>query len=211
MDTQHNELHDNRECKIHGAFTKFDDSKQENVCANCGQVIQPSTSPTPVSRTAEEILKSKLDPKIIILNNPDYTFNKVIDAMEEYKNQFVGTQPEEREERVRIAGEWIICAANWYNDGEKHEHQPKNITEGFITCGRRHHNCIGTFAQIVGFPYTEIGHKIHETEQHGFLTNTNRFVSRKEAFQIARLANQIHGPNKGQQENSIGLTSEDLY
>jgi len=38
-------------------------------------------------KTAEEILKSKLDLKIIILNNPDYTFNKVIEAMEEYANQ----------------------------------------------------------------------------------------------------------------------------
>ena len=55
------------------------------------------------------------------------------------------------------------------------------------------------------------GHEIHETEIQGFLTNTNRFVSRKEAFEIARDANQIQGPNKGQQENSIGLTSEDLY
>lgn len=33
--------------------------------------------------SAEDILKSKLDPKIAILNNPDYTFNKVIEAMEE--------------------------------------------------------------------------------------------------------------------------------
>lgn len=39
-------------------------------------------------KTAEEILKSKLDPKIAVVNNPDYTFNKVIEAMEEYANQF---------------------------------------------------------------------------------------------------------------------------
>lgn len=38
-------------------------------------------------KTAEEILKSKLDPKIVVVNNPDYTFNKVIEAMEEYANQ----------------------------------------------------------------------------------------------------------------------------
>lgn len=35
-------------------------------------------------KTSEEVLKSKLDPKIAIVNNPDYTFNKVIEAMEEY-------------------------------------------------------------------------------------------------------------------------------
>ena len=107
--------------------------------------------------------------------------------------------------------EFILCAANYYQDGLIHVHQPKNISNGFITCGRRHHNCIGTFALIVGFPYTEEGHKIHNTEVQGFLTNTNLFVDRKEAFKIARDANQIQGPNKGQQENFIGLTSEDLY
>lgn len=107
--------------------------------------------------------------------------------------------------------EFIICAANHYDDGEIHLYQPNNINSGFVTCGRRHHNCIGTFAQIVGFPYSESAYAIRKTEIQGFLTNTNRFVSRKEAFQIARLANQINSPNKGEQENSIGLTSEDLY
>jgi hypothetical protein len=32
-------------------------------------------------RTKEEILKSILDYKIAIVNNPDYTFNKVLEAM----------------------------------------------------------------------------------------------------------------------------------
>lgn len=128
-------------------------------------------------------------------------FNR-IEWLDEYASQPKG---------AGVPKEFIICAANWYNDKKKHERQPKNIIEGFTVCGRRHHNCIGTFAQIVGFPYTQAGHEIHETEIQGFLTNTNRFVSRKEAFEIARDANQIQGPNKGQQENSIGLTSEDLY
>lgn len=39
-------------------------------------------------KTAEEILKSKLNPSVAILNNPDYTFNKVIEAIEEYADQF---------------------------------------------------------------------------------------------------------------------------
>ena len=39
------------------------------------------------TKTAEEVLKSKLDMKIAIVNNPDYTFNKVIEAMEEYAEQ----------------------------------------------------------------------------------------------------------------------------
>lgn len=107
--------------------------------------------------------------------------------------------------------EYILCAANSYRDGKKHEHQPKNIIDGFVVCGRRHHNCINTFAQIVGFPYTPLGARIRGTEVQGFLTNTDRFVTRKEAYKIAFEANQIIGPNKGCSENSIGLTSEDLY
>lgn len=107
--------------------------------------------------------------------------------------------------------ERIICAANYYNDEKHHEHQPINITTGFITCGRRHHNCINTFAQIVGFPYTIEAQRIHNTEEQGFLTTKNRWVDRKEAYRIAYIADQIHGPNKGQKENEIGLTSEDLY
>lgn len=107
--------------------------------------------------------------------------------------------------------EWIICAANHYDDDTVHNHQPINVKKGFVTTGRRHHNCIGTFAQIAGFPYSEYWQDIHNTEEQGFLTNLNRFVDRKEAFEIASVAGQIIGPNKGQSENSIGLTSEDLY
>lgn len=107
--------------------------------------------------------------------------------------------------------EFIICAANYYNDGEKYVHRPINIEYGYIICGRRHHNCIVTLTQIVGFPYNERALEIKQTEVQGFLTNTNRFVDRKEAYKIAFDANQIIGPNKGIPENDIGLTSEDLY
>lgn len=106
---------------------------------------------------------------------------------------------------------FIICAANYYDDGKKYTHEPKNINSGFVVYGRRHHNCISTFARIVGFPYSPEAQKLSNNEVQGFLTSDNMFVDRKEAFQIARNADQIHGPNKGQQENSIGLTSEDLY
>lgn len=107
--------------------------------------------------------------------------------------------------------EFIICAANYYNDDISHQFKPDNIDLGFVICGRRHHNCIATFAMIVGFPYDEKAHKLRQTEIQGFMTNTNRFVNRKEAYKIAFEADQIIGPNKGYPENSIGLTSEDLY
>lgn len=105
--------------------------------------------------------------------------------------------------------EYILCAANYYNDGIEHYHQPKNIEIGFVVCGRRHHNCIGTFAQIVGFPYDENGIKIMNTEEQGFLTNTNRFVSRLEALEIAKKANQLLSDEPVNEH--IGLYSENLY
>lgn len=105
--------------------------------------------------------------------------------------------------------EKILCAANYYNDGIEHKHSPFNISIGFITCGRRHHNCISTFAQIVGFPYSAEAQKLHSTEVQGFLTDMNRFVDRKEALIIAENANQIFHNIKLDKE--IGLTSEDLY
>jgi len=104
--------------------------------------------------------------------------------------------------------EFILCAANHYNDGNPQIHGPKNISHGFVVCGRRHHNCISTFAQIVGFPYTKKARKIQQTERQGFLTNTDRFVERLEALDIARNANQII---TGEGNSSLGLFSEDLY
>lgn len=125
--------------------------------------------------------------------------------MEKYAICSFASEPEKEPK------EYIICSANWYDDGKEYTFSPKNVDSGFVICGRRHHNCISTFTQIVGFPYTEEGHKIHNTEKQGFLTNTNRWVDRKEGYKIAFAADQIKGPNKGHSENSIGLTSEDLY
>jgi len=105
--------------------------------------------------------------------------------------------------------EYILCAANYYNDGKKHTFSPRNIETGFVVCGRRHHNCIQTFAQIVGFPYDEKGLELMRTEEQGFLTNLDRYVDRLEALEIARNANQLldgEGVNE-----KIGLFSENLY
>jgi len=100
--------------------------------------------------------------------------------------------------------EYILCAANHYDDGEKTVHGPKNIETGFVICGRRHHNCISIFAKMVGFPYDEKGIALMRTERQGFLTNEDRFVEREEAAQIAFEAGQI-------KQHKIVLYSEDLY
>ena len=100
--------------------------------------------------------------------------------------------------------EYILCAANHYDDGEKQIHGPNNIESGFIICGRRHHNCISIFSKMFGFPYDDKTSKLKKTERQGFLTNTDRFVEREEAAQIAFEAGQI-------KQHKIVLYSEDLY
>jgi len=104
--------------------------------------------------------------------------------------------------------EYILCAANYYNDGNKNVHTCRNIKEGFVICGRRHHNCIAIFALMRGFPYSEESHKLMATEIQGFITNTDRFVDRLEALEIARAANQLI---TGEGNSRLGLFSEDLY
>lgn len=104
--------------------------------------------------------------------------------------------------------EYILCAANHYDDGIEHHGMPKNIKTGFVICGRRHHNCIAMFALMVGFPYDENGLKLMNTEEQGFLTNTDRFVDRKEALEIAEAANQLLPDER---ISGVGLLSENLY
>jgi hypothetical protein len=103
--------------------------------------------------------------------------------------------------------EQIICAANHYDDKLKHVHCPKNIKTGFVICGHRHHNCINIFSLIQKDIDRKETVKLMNTCIQGFLTNTNRFVNRKEAMKIVlenRQVKTISRPN-------IGLQSEDLY
>lgn len=107
-----------------------------------------------------------------------------------------------------MKNEFILCAANHYDDGIEQVHGCKNIKTGFVICGRRHHNCIATFARMVGFPYDENGLKLMRTERQGFITNTDRWVDRIEALEIALKAGQV---KTGQGNKKLGLFSEDLY
>ena len=104
--------------------------------------------------------------------------------------------------------EFIICAANYYDNGEEQSFSPRNTKTGFVVCGRRHHNCINIFSRIVGFPYDEKGLELLRTEVQGFLTNKDRFVTRLEALEIARESGQII---TGEGNPVLGLFSEDLY
>ncbi len=94
--------------------------------------------------------------------------------------------------------EYIICAANWYDKSDlKITHQPINIDKGVVVCGHRHHNIIELYCRLTT---TKIGDNCIQ----GFLTNTNRFVDRKEGSLIAFQSGQILEPKDT-------LYSEDLY
>lgn len=97
--------------------------------------------------------------------------------------------------------EYIICSAIHFDSEKKHVHQPKNIEHGLVICGRRHHNCFATFAAFHNSPEELLKYKITQ----GFLTNTDRFVDRKEALEIALKAGQTT------KKNGSILISEDIY
>lgn len=96
--------------------------------------------------------------------------------------------------------ERILCAAIWFKDGNKYEHQPKNVDSGFVVCGRRHHNCYFIASVVLAESYSER----KGTAEQGFLTSEDRFLDRKESGKIAFDAKQITEPTDC-------LFSEDLY
>lgn len=97
--------------------------------------------------------------------------------------------------------EYILCASVWFDDGVvSYHHQPKNIKSGFVVSGRRHHNCFYTVSVFTDDPKSKASKSITQ----GFLTNTDRFVDRKEAAKIAFEAGQVS-------ELHEQLISEHLY
>lgn len=95
--------------------------------------------------------------------------------------------------------ERILCAANYYDDGKKHVHQPPNLATGYVVLGFRHCSAYSSYYAI-----KERGGAFETAD--GFLTSTNRFVSREEAYQIALAAGQISPKVEDDR-----LFSEDLY
>ena len=99
--------------------------------------------------------------------------------------------------------ETILCAAIYYPEYCElpSGYNLINIDKGLVLCGHRHYNIIG---QCIGFKLrqADMGKYIQ-----GFLTNTNRFVDRKEALLIAQNANQLKEGEHVFKE----LYSENLY
>lgn len=105
--------------------------------------------------------------------------------------------------------EKIVCAANHYDDGKKHAHQPNGIKTGFVICGLRHHNCIYIFELFCASINNRERNLLKQSCLQGFVTTKNRFVGREEAMQIAINAGQVQERNL--HADYIGLFSEDLY
>lgn len=103
--------------------------------------------------------------------------------------------------------EFVMCAAIWYDDGEKHEFQPYNIESGYVVCGWRHPNCFSTYRAIKQekgkITFKELN-KMHGVQ--GFLTTKNRFLNRAEALELVQHTGQLSKPLIGGV-----LTSEDLW
>lgn len=105
-----------------------------------------------------------------------------------------------------IPNEFILCAAIYFDDGIKRSDQPINISSGFVICGHGHGQCCTT-AYALNMDPAAI-----KKENFGFVTNLNRFVGRKEAWQIANVANQIkYGKEASDNGDESILISENLY
>lgn len=104
--------------------------------------------------------------------------------------------------------EYILCAAIWYKDIPLKKIingvLPKNCDRGLVITGHRHGQCMWVMSSLTGLRSVESGEDSVGTYIQGFLTNTNRFVDRKEGAMIAMIAGQV-------KDQKITLYSEDLY
>ena len=96
--------------------------------------------------------------------------------------------------------EYVMCAANYHDDGEDHLYQPYNIDKGFIIGGWRH-PCIGNSYMAANKNATNYHGAIQ-----GFLTTKNRFLTRAETLELVIETGQLTKPLLGGV-----LTSEDLW
>lgn len=96
--------------------------------------------------------------------------------------------------------EYIIASAVWYQDGKHYPFQSVyGISSGFVVCGFRHPMCLN-----LPLEKNFNDERICPSEQ-GFITSQGRFVTRKEAFDIAKQCGQID------LEGNRSLFSEDVF
>jgi len=96
--------------------------------------------------------------------------------------------------------EYVMCAANWIDDGVDYDFKPYNINTGRVFSGHRHPQIFELTRDI--YPYDKYG----RLTTQGFLTTKNRFLTRKEALVLVKENGQLTKPIIGSE-----LTSEDLW
>lgn len=113
--------------------------------------------------------------------------------------------------KSEVMAERVLCAAIWYLDLPTQTFKAINQDKGLIICGHRHSHCIDIVKNLAQLRTVKISPDgVGETIQ-GFLTNTNRFVDRKEALEIAIKQHQLYNKSGAEIEIMTQLYSEDLY
>jgi hypothetical protein len=193
-----------------------------------GWVIEYSTYSGPgkkSNRTVDLHEDNKKDSRLLELEGTEVNFEmlkinpmgRAVDPMDMTQNQsqckWVAKLELEEilisdNDKKETSAEYIICAAIWYKeiplkkiiDGVL----PKNCDRGLVVLGHRHGQCMWTMGSLTGLrSVANAEDGVGEYEQ-GFLTNTNRFVDRKEGGEIAFSAGQTSELKKT-------LYSEDIY
>lgn len=96
--------------------------------------------------------------------------------------------------------EYVMCAANWVDDGNEYNFKPFNINTGRVFSGHRHPQIFELTKEL--YPFKEWG----KITIQGFLTTKNRFLTREEALELVKENGQLTKPLIGGE-----LTSEDLW
>jgi len=96
--------------------------------------------------------------------------------------------------------EYVVCAANWIDDGIDYLYKPYNINKGIVYSGNRHPSIFEQTNRI--YPFEKYG----ELTVQGFLTTKNRFLTREEALELVKSNGQLKNKLLGSE-----LTSEDLW
>lgn len=107
--------------------------------------------------------------------------------------------------------ETVLCAAIWYCDYPIEDdfllsRLPFNINKGVVISGHRHHNCMHIIGAITNKRDCELGDHVQ-----GFLTNCNRFVTRREAAELGWNAGQLKTKPVDKDGNWDVVYSEDFY
>ena len=105
--------------------------------------------------------------------------------------------------------EYIICAAIHFKNEIVYKEQPINVKSGIVIAGRRHSDCCLTIINLIGDDFLSKYNHANKKAVDGFITSTNRFVDRYEAYKIAKEQNQVLY-EESNSKNKI-LVSENLY